>query len=108
MNWALKTSKFSRDRKFTMHCSKHKVCQSDHLATENQKMVNKNNILVEADGLARHTWYMNFVCLEIYHKEDFHQVKWFEADSRTLSCPVLLQLSAKIIWKLWINASYTM
>ena len=79
-----------------------------HLATENQKMVNKNNILVEADGLARHTWYMNFVCLEIYHKEDFYQVKWFEADSKTLSCPVLLQLSAKIIWKLWINASYTM
>ena len=38
-----------------MHCSKHKVCQSGHLATENQKIVNKNNILVEADRLARHT-----------------------------------------------------
>ena len=38
-----------------MHCSKHKVCQSGHLATENKKIVNKNNILVEADRLARHT-----------------------------------------------------
>lgn len=35
-------------------------------------MVNKNNILVEVDGLVRYIWYMNFVCFEIYYKEDFY------------------------------------